>query len=357
MLKQLVILSFGLFIHSLSALEIKATNDKVQYEGRIIKDYSNGEVKFNWPGSYFKTRLIGKSISMVAKGIDDQFDVLVNGDFHKKIKILDTDKSQEYVLYESIELEDVIIEVVKRTENYHAFTAIESFQVVGRIEGVWQQQKHILFIGDSISAGFASESTQRDCSWDEVVNTSNARIAFPYITASQLNATHTQVSYSGLGLIRNWGGNQPHHDLPYYADKAGALFAENTAFEDTFPDLIIIEVGTNDFSTDPKDSEPWSDIQEVKAAWIEKMVTFVETLKNRYPEKPFVIMPRPAYPYDLIIPSTKQAILKLNELGYDDVFSHVFDSQLNACIWHPTEHEHKEIATKLVKFINGKGIL
>ena len=186
----------------------------------------------------------------------------------------------------------------------------------GRLEGVWQQQKHILFIGDSISAGFGSESNKRVCTRAEVVATSNARLAFPYVSADILGASFTQVSMSGLGLIRNWNGNQSHHDITHYLDKAGAVFKDNRAFEDTFPNLDSHRSwSTNDFSTDPQPHEPWQTIEEVRQAWVTRMVEFVGTIRARYPKLPIVFMPRPAYPYDFIIPATHEAISQLSALG------------------------------------------
>ncbi|WP_105169765.1 SGNH/GDSL hydrolase family protein [Pseudoalteromonas sp. T1lg23B] len=336
---------------------LPATHHAIGYEGRTDKHYDLGQVNINWPGTNFKTRLKGRSLSVTMVGLGNQFDVLVDGKLHKKIVTDYSGQPQTYPLFHQQDVADVEIEVVKRSEDPVNFSQIVSFEVDGSIDGVWQQQKHILYIGDSISAGFGSESNKRDCSWPEVVETSNARLAFPYVSAQMLGASFTQLSASGLGLIRNWSGNQPHHNLPYYYDKAGAVFEDKRSFEDKFPNLIVLEVGTNDFSTDPQAHEPWADIQEVKQAWVKRMVEFVTTLRGRYPNQPILMMPRPAYPYDLIIPATNEAIALLNEKGQGELYSQPFSSALSGCIWHPTKQEHQEIAQQLVDFINAKQLL
>lgn len=56
---------------------------------------------------------------------------------------------------------------------FNLFATIHSFDVDGRLEGIGQNQKYILYIGDSISAGFGCESNKRQCTWSEVVETSN----------------------------------------------------------------------------------------------------------------------------------------------------------------------------------------
>ncbi len=334
-----------------------ATHYAINYEGRSVKDYASGTVEFNFPGSALKTKFTGTQISINLKGKGDHFDVLINGKLSQKIITNYGNEAQNFPLFSSDEKQTVEIEVVKRTENYDNMTEVVSLDHDGYLEGIWGNKPHILFIGDSISAGFGSESSKRQCTWDEVYNSSNARLAFPHQTADILDTTVTQVSLSGLGLIRNWDGNQPHHNLTYYTDKAGAIFGVNKYFEDRYPDLIVVEVGTNDFSTDPKSHEPWADIEEVKTAWTERMVEYTEQLKHRYNDANIVYMPRPAYPYDYIIPATQDAIKQLNAKGVDGLYSHTFISPLEGCIWHPTAAEHKDIATKLSTFIETNDLL
>ncbi|BBN83499.1 lipase [Pseudoalteromonas sp. A25] len=356
MYKAIILLSV-LFSTPLFAESLRATHHSVVYEGRVVKQYDQGHVSINWPGSNFKTKLTGQSLHVTMVGLGNQFDVLVNGQPHKKIVTDYSGQPQKFELYRSDTPKTVEIEVVKRSEDTNNFSEIIGFDVEGNLEGIWQQQKHILFIGDSISAGFGSESNKRECTWQEVQQTSNARLAFPYVSSQMLNATLTQVSMSGLGLIRNWSGNQAHHTITHYLDKAGALFEDSREFEDRFPNLIVIEVGTNDFSTDPQPHEPWQTIEEVKQAWIKRMVEFVTTIRGRYPKQPIVFMPRPAYPYNFIIPATEEAISLLKAQGQSDLYSHTFYSQLSGCVWHPTEQEHKAIAQQLVDFINTNKVL
>ena len=67
-----------------SALNVPATDHNIVYEGRVVKLYETGQVNVNWPGSRFKTKLVGKSIQATLVGLGNQFDVLVDGQLHKK---------------------------------------------------------------------------------------------------------------------------------------------------------------------------------------------------------------------------------------------------------------------------------
>lgn len=354
---KIIVLLSALFSCNLLALSVPATDHTIVYQGRTVKYLEEGRVSINWPGSNFKTKLIGTRLHMKLVGNGNQFDVLVDGKLHKKFVTDFSGQPQLVMLFASEVPTTVEIEVVKRTEDTVNFSDIVSFDVEGRLEEILQPQKHLLFIGDSISAGFGSESIKRDCSRPEVVATSNARLAFPYVSAAMLQASFTQVSLSGLGLLRNWSGNQPHHDITHYLSRSGALFEDNKTFEERFPNLVVIEVGTNDFSTDPQPHEPWKDIHEVKEAWIARMVEFVGTVRERYPKSPIVFMSRPAHPYDFIIPATAEAMSQLSKKGEGDLYNHTFYSELSGCIWHPTEQEQQDIATKLVSFIKSQKLI
>ncbi|KAF7781735.1 hypothetical protein PRUB_b1055 [Pseudoalteromonas rubra] len=355
---RLILILLGLSISlSCFATILPATHHALIYEGRVHKNYQQGSVEFNWPGTAIHTQLVGKSIAVSLVGNGDQFDVLVDGRLHQKIVTASTGEAQRFVLFEQAEPGRVLIEVVKRWEHYGARTQLLQFEVDGALEGVWETQPHILFIGDSISAGFGSESTKRQCDWQEIVNSSNARLAFPYVAAQQLNSTFTQVSYSGLGLIRNWNGNQTHHTLVDYVDQISAVYEDDLPYQERFPQLIVLEFGTNDFSTDPQPHEPWQTIEEVKMAWEAAMVEFVHSLRSRYPDVAIVVMPRPAYPYDFIIPATHAALRQLANEGVEDVYANTFVSPLEGCIWHPTAQEHASIAGELVTFIKQHNLL
>ncbi|WP_235423478.1 hypothetical protein [Pseudoalteromonas luteoviolacea] len=69
------------------------------YEGRVSKHYSKGQVEFNWPGTQLKTKLVGKSLKVTLAGYGDQFDVLVNGQLHKKIVTNANGNFEEHVVF------------------------------------------------------------------------------------------------------------------------------------------------------------------------------------------------------------------------------------------------------------------
>ncbi|WP_139367829.1 hypothetical protein [Enterovibrio nigricans] len=113
---------------------------------------------------------------------------------------------------------------MKRNENHDAMVRISSFDVIGHVQGIWKQQPHLLFFGDSITTGYGNESDTRVCTNAEIQETTNARVSYASLTAKALDASRTLVAYSGLGLLRNWNGTDSYHNLPYYQNKSGAIW-------------------------------------------------------------------------------------------------------------------------------------
>ncbi|ELP5727459.1 lipolytic enzyme [Vibrio vulnificus] len=350
-------LAVGLFASSALAQVVPATHQNLIYEGRHHKDYHSGNVQVNWPGSRLKTGFVGTKLTITMQGYGDHYDLLIDGELKQTLITQASGAIETFLLFQSSSAKAVTVELIKRTENTLHMTKFISFHHDGKLDSTLDKKPHILFIGDSISAGLGAESNKRECTWEETYASSNARLAFPNQTARQLDATMTQISFSGLGLIRNWGGNQTHHDLTSYTDKVSAIHQLTLDYEDIFPNLIVIEVGTNDFSTDPQAHEPWKNIEEVKEAWTKRLVEYVSELKQRYHQVPIVFMSRPAYPYDYIVPATHDAINALNQQAISLVYNHTFSSPFEGCNWHPTAREHYVIATHLAQYIRDQSLL
>ncbi|MCG7499818.1 GDSL-type esterase/lipase family protein [Vibrio sp. Of7-15] len=334
---------------------LEATDHRLNYQGRIIKDWQNQDVQLNWPGSRLSFHFSGSQVDITMNGQGARFDVLVNGQLHQ---VLNTNYDNTVYPLVNLNAPDTIkVELVKRTETYDAMLTIDALNGDGQFEGSWVNQPHILFIGDSISAGFGSESNKRQCTQEEIFNTSNARKAFPSKAAQQLNASYSQVSYSGLGVLRNYNGNQPHHNASYYHDKAGAVFGFKQPFEDKHPNLIVIELGSNDFSTNLNEHEPWPDMTAFKEAWSDAYVTLLDNLRQRYGNVPVITAGNYVWPNNELIPGLEEVQTKLKQQNKEPINIVTTVSNLEGCLWHPTEAEHTAIADTLVNYINTHQLL
>ncbi|MDD1781140.1 GDSL-type esterase/lipase family protein [Enterovibrio sp. ZSDZ35] len=338
-----------------------ATHKHVRYEGRIVRDNDTGVVRCNWPGINFQCRFVGQYLAIELKGCGDGFDVLVDGKLAKKITTSPQGIRETFALIEADTSTAVTIELIKRTENYVSFCTLFAFHHDGEFEPhPKDHQPHILFIGDSMSAGYASESNTIECSTEEVFDTSNARLAFPYQTARRLGASLAQVSYSGMGLIRNWNGTAPHQHIPDFAFKASAIENDDTHYTEKTPNLVVIEIGTNDFNTPLQAQESWQSLTEFTQAWTQRMVAFVEEIVAHYRnpngdhDDVNILL---AVPTQKLEEAADAAIAKLHALGRAKVYRHTFKIQGKGCARHPIESEHASVADHMSQFIRDYDLL
>ncbi|KXF82299.1 SGNH/GDSL hydrolase family protein [Enterovibrio coralii] len=332
-----------------------ATDANICYQGRVVQNHDAGHVSFNWPGVNISLRFTGQILAVELAGCGDQFDVLVNGNLSQKLITDAQGLTETFTLFESNMPTTVDVEIVKRTENYSAFSTLFGFQHDGHLEDADEAATpHILFFGDSMSAGYASESNTVECSFEEIVNTSNARLAFPYATTRTLGATLTQVSYSGIGLVRNWNGTAPHRHIPDFLYKASAMDDEEHAhFDEKQPTLIVIEIGTNDFNTPLNDHEPWVSQDALEHDWINRMVSFVDEIRTHYGHTNILL----AVPEGNIVELADHAISQLFANDVGSVFRHTFVVEGKGCAKHPIESEHAQVAAAMSAYIQDNYLL
>lgn len=130
----------------------------------------------------------------------------------------------------------------------------------GDVVAVKPQQKRILFYGDSITEGIMT------LSGNAISDYNSSTHAFSWYTAQMLNAEPYFIGYGSTGIINTGSFATTYDSLNY-------LSQTRTISENDLPDcdLIVLEVGTNDFGVTPDVFVP--EYQKV-----------IETLHERYPE-------------------------------------------------------------------------
>lgn len=129
----------------------------------------------------------------------------------------------------------------------------------GQIQTAAQKQRKIEFIGDSMACGYGVDDT--DLSHGFSTLTEDCTKGYAFKTAQLLDAQCSLVSYSGYGVISGYtetGVKDTRQVLPRYYEKYG--FTESTGFDGQdpnelswdfclfTPDVIVINLGTNDLS-------------------------------------------------------------------------------------------------------------
>ena len=109
----------------------------------------------------------------------------------------------------------------------------------------------ILFLGDSITAGFGVEGTS-PCDFSST--TESVLEAYAWQVAEAVVAEAHVVAWSGLGVVRDYGdpNEVSRESMPTFYNRT--IGTEAGSYWDPSqwqPNLVVIALGTNDFSSDP----------------------------------------------------------------------------------------------------------
>jgi len=219
------------------------------------------------------------------------------------------------------------------------------------------KDRRIEVIGDSITSGYgigAALPCTNNAALEIISETYSVR------TAEALNADLSIISWSGIGVIRNYASGQVDTSpiMPERYTKYGANDASNsyTFPASDAPDAIVINLGTNDFGHN--NVRPKLTGAEYTAA----MVKFVKQIQAGYKnDATFFLLTSPmlndGYPAGEMVKSTQRAALQDAVQQLNGTSAYVVDwpdqgSDLG-CDYHPTPNTNSIGAGVLVEAIGG----
>lgn len=181
------------------------------------------------------------------------------------------------------------VQILKLSETEQSTCAIASIEADGEPRPTVRLSRAIEFIGDSITCGYGVDA---DVTQGFSTRTEDCTKAYAYRTAQALSAECTLVSKSGHGVIsgytsdgtiQSWGLIQDYYPLfgscvhPY----RGALAASFPWDFLAEPDLIVLNLGTNDFSYTGADPQR-------RQAYRENYTAFLKQVRSFNPHAPMV---------------------------------------------------------------------
>lgn len=156
-----------------------------------------------------------------------------------------------------------VVRLDKLTESQSGSSRFQGFFVGegGKALPAQARPRRIEFIGDSHTVGYGVRSASRDCTQQQVHDLTDTSLAFGPILARRLDADYRIEAFSGRGVVRNYNGLAPGEPLPVLLPRLipGQDQPRVAADDGWSPDLLVIGLGTNDFSTPLKPDEPWAD--------------------------------------------------------------------------------------------------
>lgn len=221
-----------------------------------------------------------------------------------------------------------------------------------------EKKPHLIeFIGDSITCGYGIDG-QFPADPFKTAN-ENAAKSYAYLTARKLGADYSMVCYSGHGIISGYteNGEAMTHELvpPYYGltGCSTAVLEDNRRIQDDSwdfrvqPDLIVLNLGTNDASYTGEDAER-------QDRFMRAYVQFLKTVREKNPSAPVLctlgIMDQ------RLCGAVAQAVENyIAETGDHKIRNMCFDMQSEAdgyaVDWHPSAITHEKAAERLSREI------
>src|SRR5207302_9696193 len=137
--------------------------------------------------------------------------------------------------------------------------------------------------GDSHTVGCGDLSTSRSCTNDEVWAKTDNTSAFGPALAHEFEAEYQVIALSGRGVVRNYNGFTGFtlpQIYPY------VLFDQQEKYNNAKwkPGVIVVALGTNDFSTPLRAGERWNTPEELSLDYESSYGEFLREIRVKNPD-------------------------------------------------------------------------
>lgn len=347
-------------------IDVPASDPAIRYVGRF--DFADEAApRMAFPASAVETTFEGDAVDLrlreSAPGTSttstEYYEVRI--DDEPPIKLEACPAQEIYPLARDLGSGSHRVRVSKRTEASVGAAAFLGFRVRDDTELNLPEapERRMEFVGDSITCGYGNEvSTTDPDSYKFTSANENALFAYGAVTARALGADYVAVAASGRGMVRNYSGGGGLYAPEFYeltSSEASGVAWDHSNYS---PDVIVVNLGTNDFSIGLSEEEVTAMREEYRAAYVE----FLTHLRALHPDATLVATVGPmmsdSYPpgyraWTSIRSDVQGVVEGLVEGGDSKVLYFEFATQSAPYgeDWHPTLATHQKMADALGAFI------
>lgn len=320
-------------------LEIAPSDPHLAYIGRFTRDASGPQC--SWPASAVRVRLQGSALNVRIEETSarDEYEVLVDG---KATAVLIPEAgSHLYRVFQATSCGVHIIELMKRTEAFLGITRIQGFQADASSRMLSfpydrTRRRRIEVIGDSISCGYGNEGKDQLEHFSS--KTENASLTYGALASADLGAEYVCIAWSGRTMWpKNTMGEVYDKTLP-------TVSGSQWDFSRWIPDIVVINLSTNDFAGGVPDRE----------GWIGGYRAFLAHLRKHYPRATLYCATSPMLGGDhsrIAKDYLAQVVRDEKAAGNTRIHLLVFETQDAAngfgADWHPSVKTHRRMAEHL----------
>jgi lysophospholipase L1-like esterase len=336
---------------------VKPSDPAIRYGGFVDRTQPDAP-RFAWSGTHFEARFTGTTLlaKLSSTPVDPQLpetdfiNVFIDGGPPKVFRLLDGE--HWYPLATNLAPGGHRVLVWKRTEcgvgitTFHGFKLDDGAKVGPPLPS---PARRMLFIGDSITAGFGNEGPNPDCGWSAELE--NSYLTYGAVAARALGAQYIGQAWSGKGILRNGDDTDTEFILPNVYDRVIPSEPGSPKIPTLPVDVVVLNLGTNDFG--PGDPG--------KAALVGAFDRMLDALRKRYPSALIVLMLGPMLSDE---PHLKARTLMrdwLTEIRNErvasgDAFVELFEAWTDptegvGCAYHPNVKTHARIGAELTALV------
>jgi lysophospholipase L1-like esterase len=261
----------------------------------LIGRFAGTPPRFEWPGSAILTRTSDPALAVT---LDDsgnnQFEIFVDG---KPVRSFAAQAGvHDYPVATGLAAGAHDIMIARRTEGFFGPTTYRGFK--GTTIATPGPTRWIEMIGDSITCGYGVLGPDESSCFS--ASTESESHAWGQLAALQLGAAHTAIAYSGKGVIRNNGGDT-NELMPVLFERALTEEAADWDFTSYTPDVVVVNLGTNDFAQ----GDPGQ-------AFVTGYTQFLAQIRGHYPQAYILVAQSPMISDDF----PQGAMQRTNANGY-----------------------------------------
>lgn len=302
-----------------------------------------------WPGTYFSTKFKGSEVYFRIGTNHEILHIVV--DEQSPLKLVNPEPAIYRISGLKNSSHSIRIFVVTESQDAPNYFGGFAIQAKEKPLPLKQQSRQIEFIGDSHTVGYGNLSPTNACSNQEVWERTDNSQTFGALTANHYHAAYQINAISGRGVVRNYNGfigDTLPVAYPY------VLFDKKQEYHDPAwkPQIIVIALGTNDFSTPLHAGEKWKTRDELHTDYERTYVSFLQNLRAKNPNA-YIVLWATDLANGEIEAEVRKAVQQAKEQGETKLaFIPIDHLQFTGCNSHPSLEDEKTIANKLEQFID-----
>ena len=349
-----IVMSIGISASTTLPLQgtvVKPTNQNIQYVGRICFDNPE-RPRFTFPGTQINICFTGTSLKLWAKPRSGYFMAQVDNAEPFKVSLMG-ERDSVVTIATALPQGNHTLQLMYVIEGYELKPDFRGFildEGASLLPPPDMPARTIEFIGNSITCGYGNESIVASDPFE--YETENHYYTYAQLTTRALQAQAHVVARSGIGVYRSYGGPKAGtpDNVMTTEYKYTNLYdrSERWNFLRYQPQLVCINLGTNDLSTNNYD------VALLKAAYKK----FLKQVRQHNPKAKIVYLCGSMLngkELDIAKTILNEVVDEARRKGDREVYRFDFTPQTGSlgfgASWHPSRQQHQLMADELTPFL------